>query len=174
MFPQSSVAVNVTWTFPVAPQVPSIKEVKLLDHVILLQSSVTEALPFAVSHACNSSVLPSPSHSTVRFEDWILITGAVFVGTVNVAVSLTVSGQALVALQITVAEPPHASGALPELLVTSRLLPPLDCTPDNHWVNALLTSVWVKQASTVLSFGAIRITSSGWDIVTLHVVSAPL
>ena len=109
--PQSSVAVKVTVADP-APPHEVVIEVKLLDQVTPLQTSVADAPPCEFNHAFNCAVLPEPSHSTVLFEAAGKMTGAIVSTMVNVALVLTVLPQASIAVNITGVTP-----VLPQRLV---------------------------------------------------------
>ena len=74
--PQTSVAVNTTVALPVAPH-RSLKAVKSLLHVTLLQASVAVAPPLEANHAFSSALLPKPSQDTVKPEAGVSIEGAV-------------------------------------------------------------------------------------------------
>ena len=75
VLPQASVAVNTTVTLPDAPQVGT-KPVKLLLQVTLPQTSLAVAPPLADNHPFNNTVLPAPSHSTVKSSAGVSIEGA--------------------------------------------------------------------------------------------------
>ena len=75
-FPQLSLAEKVTVADPVIPQ-SSESELKSLFQVTSAQLSVADAPPFDAIHACSSSKLPDPSHSTVTFAEAGSIEGAV-------------------------------------------------------------------------------------------------
>ena len=83
LLPQASVAVKVTVAMPEAPQA-SLKASKSLLQVTPLQASEAAAPPFEASHAFNASLLPAPSHSTVRLEASRSMVGAVVSMTVMV------------------------------------------------------------------------------------------
>ena len=73
-FPQASVAVKVTVT---AVEQSAEIVLKLLVHVTTEHVSEAAAFPFVASHAAIASPLPFASHSTVMFDAWAVITGAV-------------------------------------------------------------------------------------------------
>ena len=109
VFPQASVALNVTRADPVPPH-PSDKPAKSLLQVTPLQSSVAVAPPLLASHALSAAVFPLPSQSTV-WSDAGVIDGGVMSRIVKVAVVLELLLHASVAVKITVADPvaPHPS-----------------------------------------------------------------
>ena len=74
VFPQASVAVKVTVT---AAEQSADNELKSFVQVTVEQVSVAAAPPFEASHAAIAPPLPVPSHSTVMFDAWVVITGAV-------------------------------------------------------------------------------------------------
>ena len=103
LFPQSSVAVNVTVAEPVAPQ-SSLKPSKSLLQVTPLHTSEAVAPPLLSNQAFNASMLPMPSHSTVWSEAAVM-SGLVVSSIVKVAVELLKLPQSSVAVNVTVAEP---------------------------------------------------------------------
>ena len=80
-FPQSSVAVKVTVTAPVAAQ-RSLNVASLWLQVTALQLSLASAPPLSASQAASWSLLPAPSHSTVRSAAARSIVGSVVSSTV--------------------------------------------------------------------------------------------
>ena len=94
---QSSVAVKVTVTEPVAPQ-SSLNPSKSLLHSKLLQLSVAEAPPLLSNQAFNASKLPMPSHSTVWSEAIGVITGATSSTKVMICSAVLVLPQSSVAV----------------------------------------------------------------------------
>ena len=85
VFPQLSVAVKITVAVPVVPQ-SLLSVVKLLVHVTLLQLSVAVAPALFCSHSNRETLLPLPSHSTVKLLALLVIIGAVLSSTVIVCV----------------------------------------------------------------------------------------
>ena len=81
--PQSSVAVKVTVTAPVAPQA-SLKAEKSFVQDTALQLSTAIAPPWPLSHPLRSAMLPMPSHSTVTSAAATSMFGAVTSSTVMV------------------------------------------------------------------------------------------
>ena len=81
VFPQASVAVQVTNAEPVAPH-PSLSSVKLcvIDTVPQTSSAAT-----STNQSFRSEIFPEPSHSTVRSWEIIVNSGAVVSSMVNVA-----------------------------------------------------------------------------------------
>ncbi len=67
----------------------------------------------------------------------------VALGTVNVALAVTLAAHKDVAVHITVAVPPHADGAAVLLLVTDTLHPPLFVTPVNQVLYVASTAACV-------------------------------
>ena len=108
--PQSSVAVNVTEAAPVAPHA-SLSMVKSWLHVTFPQMSLAMASPLLANHAFNASLLPAPSHSTVKSEAATSMDGAVVSSMVNVAIVDEALPQSSVAVKVTITDPvaPHAS-----------------------------------------------------------------
>ena len=102
-FPQASVEVNVTVADPVAPQ-SSLSPLKLLDQEMPEQTSEEVAPPYVASQLLSSTVLPAPSHSTVKLDAEV-ISGFVVSTIVNVATVEEEFPQASVDVKITVAEP---------------------------------------------------------------------
>ena len=70
---------------PVAPQ-SSVKGVTSTVHTTSLQSSVAIAPPLSAIHASKSASFLSPSHSTIKSEEVVVISGEVLSSIVNVAV----------------------------------------------------------------------------------------
>ena len=89
VLPQSSLAVKVTVTAPVAPQ-RSLSVASLWLNVTALQLSLASAPPLSASHPARSAVLPAPSHSTVRSEASVSMLGAMMSVTVIVWVHVLV------------------------------------------------------------------------------------
>ena len=104
LFPHSSRTVNVTTTFPVAPQ-SSLRASKLCFQKTFPQLSVALAPPWFSTQAFNSDRFPLPSHSTVNGFALDAITGDMLSSMVNVALVETVFPQSSVAVNITVAAP---------------------------------------------------------------------
>ncbi len=104
LFPQSSVAVNVTVALPVNPQ-SSLNAVKSLDQVTSLQTSLASAPPLFANHAFKASRLPAPSHSTVSSAESTSMLGAVVSSMVNRAEVDVALPHASVAVKTTKADP---------------------------------------------------------------------
>ena len=96
---QSSVAVKITVTDPVAPQ-SSLNPSKSLLHSMLLQLSVAEAPPLLFNHAFNASMLPMPSHSTVWSAASMSMTGATSSTKVMICSAVLVLPQSSVAVYV--------------------------------------------------------------------------
>ena len=96
---QSSVAVKITVTEPVAPQ-SSLKPAKSLLHSMLLQLSVAEAPPLLSNHASNAAMLPMPSHSTVWSAACMSMTGAWSSTNVMICSAMLVLPQSSVAVYV--------------------------------------------------------------------------
>ena len=79
--------------------------------VTLEQESEAVAPPLEASQLLRASVLPLPSHSTVRSAATPSRVGAVVSSMVKVAVDVAVFPQSSVAVKVTVADPvaPHSS-----------------------------------------------------------------
>src|SRR5206468_3715685 len=89
----------------------------------------------------------------------VVLDGAVNVtvvalGTVNVALAVTLAAHEEVAVHVTVAVPPHANGAPVLLLVTDTLHPPLFVTPVNQVLYAVSIAACVWQLVVVVLDGA--------------------
>ena len=95
---QSSVAVKITVTEPVAPQ--SSLNAKSLLHSMLLQLSVAEAPPLLSNHASNAAMLPMPSHSTVWSAACMSMTGAWSSTNVMICSAMLVLPQSSVAVYV--------------------------------------------------------------------------
>ena len=104
MFPQSSVAVKVTVSAPVAPH-SSLNATKSLLHVMVPHSSSAVAPPLLVNQAFRAVVLPAPSHSTVSSVAPAVRVGAVVSSMVNVAVVDAALPQSSVAVKMTSTAP---------------------------------------------------------------------
>ena len=91
LFPQSSVAVNVTVTAPVAAQ-RSLSVASLWLQVTALQLSLASAPPLSASQAAGWSPLPAPSHSTVKSAATRSMVGLVVSSTVMSWSQLIVAG----------------------------------------------------------------------------------
>ena len=104
VFPQSSVAVKVTVSAPVAPQ-RSLKPALLLLQVTLPHASLATAPPLLESQAAKAAALPAPSHSTVSSAATVSMLGSVVSSMVNVAEEVTVLPQSSLAVKMTVALP---------------------------------------------------------------------
>jgi hypothetical protein len=76
VLPQSSVAVKVTVSDPVAPQ-RSLKPAELWLNVTAPQLSEAVAPAKLANQALNAAVLPAPSHSTVSSDAAVSIDGLV-------------------------------------------------------------------------------------------------
>jgi hypothetical protein len=107
----------------------------------------------------------------------VVLDGAVNVtvvalGTVNVALAVTLAPHEEVAVHVTVAVPPHADGAAVLLFVTDTLHPPLFVTPVNQVAYAASTCACVWQDVVVVLDGAVNVTvvTLGTVNVALHVV----
>src|SRR5450631_2988693 len=97
LLPQSSVAVKVTVSVPVAPH-RSERPALVLLQVTPLQISLALALPFAASHAAKSPECPTvPSHSYVGLLAAVIL-GAVVSMMVKVPVVLLLLPQSSVAV----------------------------------------------------------------------------
>ena len=96
---QSSMAVKVTVTEPVAPQ-SSLKPSKSLLHSKLLQLSEADAPPLLDNQASNASMLPIPSHSTVTSADAGSMTGASSSMSVMICSAVLVLPQSSVAVYV--------------------------------------------------------------------------
>src|SRR5690606_3689477 len=111
LLPHSSVAVKVTVALPVIPQ-PSLNVVKLLVHTMEPQVSLAIAPPAVANQAFNWTLLPKPSHSTVRFWAGVISTGLVVSSIVKVAVVVLALPHESVAVKVTVAEPVSPQSSL--------------------------------------------------------------
>ena len=80
VLPQASLTVNMTVALPVPPH-PLLRPVKLLLHVNSLPqaASVATAPPWVFNQLMSASLLPFPSHGTVRFAAAVAMIGAVSV-----------------------------------------------------------------------------------------------
>lgn len=63
--------------------------------------------------------------------------------TVNTALHVFGASQLLVAVNVTVVEPPHAGGAPPLLLLNPTLQPPVVLTEFSQFANFVLILAWV-------------------------------
>jgi hypothetical protein len=96
-FPQASVAVKITVT--AAEQSAEMVE-KLFVQVTSEHVSVATAPPLLASQSVIAVPFPVPSHSTVRFEACVVITGGVTSSTLIVWVAVVVFPQTSVAVQV--------------------------------------------------------------------------
>jgi hypothetical protein len=78
--------------------------------------------------------------------------------TVKLALAVEFAAQELVAVHVTVTDPPQADGAPVLLLVTDKLHPPLLTTAANQFVYAVLICVCVWQLVIVVFAGAVNNT----------------
>ena len=78
--------------------------------------------------------------------------------TVKVDIFTTSASQLLVAVQVTVTDPPQALGAPAELLVTCRLHPPLALPEANHVAYAASIAACPRHASAVCAAGGVSET----------------
>jgi hypothetical protein len=78
VLPHASLTVNITVVLPVPPH-PSLRPVKLLLHVnsLLQAASIATAPAWVFNQLMSASLLPFPSHCTVRFAAAVVMTGAV-------------------------------------------------------------------------------------------------
>jgi hypothetical protein len=103
---------------------------------------------------------------TVRSEAQVSITAGAEV-TVKVELLTTSTSQSLVAVHVTVVDPPHAAGAPAALLVTLRLHPPPEDTPVSHVAYLASIVAWVWQGDSVAAAGAVSTTTG--DAVAVNV-----
>ncbi len=80
-------------------------------------------------------------------------TGVVAFVTVNVLMQVVDVPQRLVAVKVTLTEPPHALGAAKALLLTVALQPPVTDAKASQALNLVLIWAWVWQIASVRSVG---------------------
>ena len=123
VFPQSSVAVKMTVSAPVAPQ-RSLRPVLLWLQVTPPHASLATAPPLLESQAAKAAAFPAPSHSTVSSAAGVSMLGSVLSSMVNVAVVLEVFPQSSVAVKVTVSAPVAPQRSLKPALLWLQVTPP--------------------------------------------------
>ena len=168
VFPQASLAVKLTTAEPVEPQ-RSLSEVKSFDQVTIPeQISEASAPPLEFNQAFNASEFPSPSHSTLWLEAWVVIVGGVVSTMVKVAELVEVFPQASLAVKVTTAEPVAPQRSLSEVKSFDQVIPeqlskasapPLEANHAFRSVvfplpshSTLWLEAWVVMVGAILSF----------------------
>ena len=99
-------------------------------------------------------------HDCTVVSTWQFNTNAGAAVTVNDELAVTFPSQLLVAVHVTVTEPPHAEGTdAGASFVTFKLHPPLDVTPDNHVAYAALIVDCVWHDTSIAFVGAVNTTA---------------
>jgi len=130
-----------------------------------LHPPVNEAVASqALNLACITSV--DWQASSVTFVGQFKVTTGAFV-TVNVALHVRVVSQVEVTVQVTVFDPPQASGAPVLLFVKTASQPPLAVAELNHASYFESMAAWVWQAASVTLDGHVKTT--GGALLTVNV-----